>query len=714
MIAKYSTAFWVCAALVAAFVLAIFGYTVSIPLPAEDLQVYVNYIYFTSDDLVPEAFYGNGFGILPGEFVYKIGRKKEEVGGIYRPLTASLMALDYTVCGVESTCYHITNLLLQVACSIAVLALAWHLTQASIPASVAAALLFSVSPTHSLSQVVMLQRSDILCTLFYVLSVLFFARYLDEKRNNGSPRRDYVLCVAFMLLSLMSKEMAATLPIAFLLFDLTTRFENPLRLSVLNRLSRRHALFFGILVGYLLFRIIAFGGIGGYPAFALDKNVEGPAALMLGRHNITNAISGLNHLFGVASSTRLVRYSLLAAIFAPLLLGVSRRTKFAILMTAVAMLPVLTQASISPLYMFLSSAWFSVGIAASLWWLLERLIKFSRRSSSSYSGEVCRKRAALAVFAVLVGLLTCFFASKVFADISACKRRIEFAYKTAARIIELISPMPKGAKLFLVTPTMMESEGRVDFDPAIEAVLRVKVNDHSLKLWPIPLNVEHDELMEQFQAAALDMEKIEVDEKTYFLGNLSGELRLWTDILDCFRARAALRSLPGRLPGDYHGWAFDDQSMFGWTVTDAAGAPAQAELSGGELVFTVSDAGPVFLVSPPCELNAKRVDRFAFEARIEQKDGGPAESPAFVEWVSDTYPDWSSQQSRTVMLSSDGEYHAYVAEPGKDFNWVTANHVTRIRIRFPAMRTRLHLKCISMYYSGAPMRRRGEAPAQAG
>ena len=690
MIVRYSTVFWVCAAFVAAFVLVIFGYTVSIPLSAEDLQVYVNYIFFTSDDLIPEAFYGNGFGILPGEFVFKIGRKKEEVGGVYRPLTASLMALDYAISGVESTCYHITNLLLQVACSIAVLALAWHLTQGSIPASLAAALLFSASPTHSLSQVVILQRSDILCTLFYVLSVLFFARYVGEKRNNGSDR-DYVLCVAFMVLSLMSKEMAATLPIAFLLFDLMTRKENPFRLSVLKRLSRRHALFFGILVGYLLFRIIAFHGIGGYPGFALYKDVEGPAALMLGRHNITNAISGLNHLFGVASSSRLVRYSLLAAIFAPLLLGTNRRIRFAIFLTAVAMLPVLTQASISPLYMFLSSAWFSVGIVASLWWLLERLIK--------------RKNAAIAVCAVLVGLLTCLFASKVFADISACKKRIEFAYKTATRITELISPMPQGAKLFLVTPSMMESAGRVDFDPAIEAVLRVKMNDHSLKLWPIPLNVEHDEFMEYLRVAALDMEEIDVDERTYFLGNLSGELGLRTDILDSFRSRAALRSLRGRLPGDYYGWAFDDQSLFGWTVTDAAGAPAQAELSGGNLVFTISDGGPVFVVSPRCELNAKRVDRFAFGARVEQKDG-PAEFPVFVEWVSDTYPDWSREQSRTVILSNDDEYHDYVAEPGKDFHWVTANHVTRMRIQFPAMRARVHLKGISIYFSGAPMRGR--------
>ncbi len=684
---RFSAAFFLCASIVAAFVLAVFGYTVSIPLSAEDLQVYVNYMFFTSDDLVPEAFYGNAFGILPGEFVHKFGRQPDEVGGVYRPLSASLMALDYAICGTESTCYHITNLLLQVACSIAVLALAWHLSHGSVPISLAAALLFSVNPTHSLSQVVMLQRSDILCTLFYVLSVLFFARHVDQRRDSRSST-NYVFCAVFMVLCFMSKEMAATLPIAFLLYDLVTRFENPFRLSVAQRLSRRHALFFGILVGYLLFRLVAFGGVGGYPGFTLDKGIEKPAALVFGRHNITNAISGLNHLFGVVSSSRFVRYSLLAVIFAPLLFRVNRRVKFALLMSAVAMLPVLTQASISPLYMFLSSAWFSVGVAASLWWLLERLVK---------------RRVATIVFAVLVGLAAFSSASKVFAEIAVCERRIEFAYRTAAQITELISTMPKGAKLFLVTPTMVESSGRVDFDPAIEAILRVKENDHSLKLWPIPLNVEYDELMELLQAAAFDMEQIDVDEKTYFLGNLSGELRLRTDILNCFKSRAALRSVPGRKPGDYYGWVFD-QSLFGWTVTDATGAPIGAELLSGNLVFTTSD-GPVFVVSPRLELNTKRVDRFAFGARIERTDG-PSEFPVYVEWVSGTYPDWSREQSRTVMLRNDGEFHDYVAEPGKDFHWVTASNGTRMRIHFPSMRARVHLMDIAIYYSGVPRHRR--------
>jgi len=684
---SYSSRFWVCAAIVAAFVLAVFGWTASIPLGAEDLQVYVNYIFFTGENLVPQAFYGNGFGILPGEFVYKLGREPKEVGGVYRPLTASLMALDYALCGVKSTCYHITNLLLQVACSIAVLALAWQLSRGKLLTSLTAALLFTVNPTHSLTQVVMLQRSDILCTLFYALSVLFFARHVDETAR-GRSRAYYTLCAVFMVLALMSKEMAMTLPAAFLLYDLMTGLENPLKLPVALRLFKRHALFFAILVGYILFRIAIFHGIGGYPGFAFDDNAERPAALMLSRHNITGAISGLNHLFGVVSRSRLVRYSLLAAIFAPLLFGTGRRIKFAIVMTGVVMLPVIALPSITPLYMYLSSAWFSIGVLASLWWLLESLL---------------RRRVAAAVLVVLVCLAAVFSTSAVYSQIAVSKRRIDFAYKASDDTIKLVSPMPKGAKLYLVTPSMIESRGRVDFDPAIEAILRVKTNDLSLKLWPIPMHLQ-DERLILFDAAALDMEALHVDERTYFLDDLTGKVRLRNDILGKLRTRDAVRSLPGRLPGDYYGWMFE-QSLFGWTVTGAGGLPVRAGLQNDSLVFVASDC-PTFVVSPRRELSTERLDRFSFRVSIDTALG-PREFPVWVEWVSKTDPEWSSQRSRTVIVKSDSGFRKYEAELGKDFSWVTADDVTRIRIHFPPLRARIALKDVSVYFSKAPTHERG-------
>ena len=676
---SYTSGFWVCAAIVGAFVLVVFGWTASIPLGAEDLQVYVDYIYFTGDNLVPEVFYGNGFGILPGEFVYKLGRKPEEVGGVYRPLTASLMALDYALCGVKSTCYHITNLLLQVACSIAVLALAWQLTGGNLPISLMAALLFTVNPTHSLTQVVMLQRSDILCTLFYALSVLFFARYVDRPTPARS-RTNYALCAIFMVLALMSKEMAVTLPVAFLLYDLMRGVGNPLRLDVVRRLSKRHILFFAMLVGYILLRLAMFHGIGGYPGFAFSQSAAKPAALMLGRHNITSAISGLNHLFGVVSRSRLVRYSLLACIFGPLLFGTGRRIKFAIVMVGLAMLPVIALPSITPLYMYLSSAWFSIAVVASLWWLFMRLLR--------------RRAATIAVIAV-VGLGMFFSTSAVYSQIAVSKRRIDFAYRVSDDIIDLVSPMPKGARLYLVTPSMMESRGRVDFDPAIEAILRVKTNDLSLKLWPIPMHVP-DEGAILFDAAVLDMEALHIDDRTYFFDNLTGRVRLRNDISERLRIRDAVRSLPGRLPGDYYGWQFG-QSPFGWTVTDESGEPMRTELKNDSLVFEAT-GNATFVVSPRREFSTERLDRFSFTASIDAA-GGPREFPVWVEWVSKKNPEWSGWRSQAVTVRSDGDFRRYEVDLGKDFNWVTANEVTRIRIHFPPIRARIALKSASIYFS---------------
>lgn len=674
-------AFWASSALLAAFVIAVFANTATIPLNAEDLQVYVNYIYFTGDDLLPEAFYGNGFGILPGEFVHKLGRKPEEIGGVYRPLTALLMAFDFAVCRTESLCYHITNLVLQIACSIAVLALAHHISRGNLLVSISAALLFSVNPTHSLTQVVMLQRSDILCTLFYVLSVLFFARYAD--RPDDGSRRDYILSAVFMLLAFMSKEMAVTLPITLVLYDLfVVRSDRLLSVAGAKRLIRRHALFWGMLAAYIAFRMLAFGGVGGYPGFAFafgEEEVEKPAALVLGRHNITNAISGLNHLFGVSSFSRLVRYALLGVIFGPLLFPTDRRIKLSIALTLVCMLPVLTQTSITSLYMYLSSVWFSIGIVASLSWLVLRFLR-------GPAGK------ALVCALVIAGIVV--FTEQVHANIAIFRPRIEFAYRTAERVSQLVKPMPKGAKLLLVTHSMLESSGRIDFDPAIEAVLRLKAKDLSLKLWPIPLNIEKDVMMELLDAAVLDMEKIEVGDRTYFFDNLSGELRIRPDLRQRFLSRAARRAVKGSQPGDHCAWAVEE-ALSTWSVVDETGSPLSTELTDDHLEFA-SSGSPVSIVSPELAIDTTRPDRFAFRMSIEG-DAGPNELLASVQWTSKNYPNWTTEQSRTVNIRCDGGSHTYTVEPGKDFHWVTAESVNRIRIQLPPLSARVCLSEVVLY-----------------
>jgi len=679
--AEFGRKFWLCTAAVAVFVVVFYAGTLFIPLNAEDLTVYVNYFFFTGDDLIPEAFYGNAFGILPGEFVYKLGYKPEDVGGVYRPLCALLMALDFKLCGTRSFCYHVTNLLLQVVCSIAVLALAWLWTGGNWVVSLGASLLFSVHPTHGLSQVVMLQRADILCTIFYVFSLFCFVRFVEGAA--ARPRLSFVLSVVFFVLALMSKEMAASLPIALVAYDvLVVRRRNLVKLDYLSQLARRHLVFWALLVAYIGFRIYAFGGIGGYPGICLGAGAGKLPALMIGRHNITNSITGLNHLFGVFSMRRVVRYSLLAALFAPLLLGVERRVKFAILLALICMLPVVTQPSITPLYMYLSSAGFAVGVVGSLFWLL---------------GRLGSRRLASVIFALVLGIGIVGSAREVLASQARAAARIEFAYGMADEITKLIWPLPRGARLFLVTPSMIESQGRVVYDPAIEPVLRQKANDQSLRLLPIPVDVERDALMELNKAAALDMEQVRVDERTYFMDDLSGELRLRPDLRERFLARAAIRSLPGRLPGDLLAWDFQSDAL-GWRVTDGEGRELEVGFREDSLVL-VPQNRPAFVISPPLRLSTERPDRFLFRIKLEGGEPGQ-EVPVWVEWVSDTYPGWSRWQSRTVMVECDGRFRSYVAEVGKDFHWVSSNQVTRIRIRFPALRGRVFLDEVRVYFAG--------------
>jgi len=672
--------FWAVAIIVALFVIVVFHQTIAIPLSAEDLQVHVNYIFFTGDDLLPESFYGNGFGILPGEFVHKLGRRPDQIGGVYRPLTAALMALDFAICRTDSLCYHMTNLLIQIACSIAVLLLAWQFTKGNWLVSLAAALLFTVNPTHSMTQVVMLQRSDMLCTLFYLPSILFFARYVDDRTRHA--KLNYSLSMVFMVLCLMSKEMAASLPIALILYDLfVVRSDKPFTATGASELARRHWPFWALLVGYFVFRIIAFGSVGGYPALEEGSDAA-PIALMFGRQNITNIITGLNHLFGVSSSLRLVRYALLSVIFLPLLFGTDRRIRFSILAIVVSMFPIITQTSITPLYMYMSSAWFSIGIVGSLYWLL---------------GLIPRKKAAQALFGLFIAFGIYSFLAKINHDIQVTRRRIDFAYQTADVVLEKASPIPKGARLYMVTPSMMESAGRVDFDPAIETVLRLKQDDNSLKFWPIPINVERDAMMELLDAAALDMERLDIGKKTFFFDNLSGSLRLRTDILDRLKSRNAIRTLPGTLPGDHLGWMFD-KSDLGWSVVDASGNAIETKLSLGALEFNTAGM-ETHIVSPELRVSTIRADRFSFSLLVS----GPKalnEIPARVQWVSDTYPEWSDEQTRTVMIEVDGKRHLYTAETGMDFHWVTANRVTRMRLVLPPFGGSVSLREVIIHFGG--------------
>lgn len=91
-------------------------------------------------------------------------------------------------------------------------------------ASAVTGLLFGIHPLHVESVAWVTERKDLLYALFYMVSIIYYLRYVTEHatdlaRQNFLLSRHYQLSLVLFLLSLASKPMAVTLPVVLLLLD---------------------------------------------------------------------------------------------------------------------------------------------------------------------------------------------------------------------------------------------------------------------------------------------------------------------------------------------------------------------------------------------------------------------------------------------------------------------------------------------------------------
>ncbi|HXU27230.1 MAG TPA: tetratricopeptide repeat protein [Bacteroidia bacterium] len=130
--------------------------------------------------------------------------------GNYHPLTMLSFALDYKWGGGDVFYFHLTNILLHTANALLIFIL---LSKFNINKLVCAltAFLFLVSPVQFESVVWIAERKNVLYTCFYLLSVLFFVKYIEKR-----ALINYTLALTFFVFSLLSKAQAVTLPLALL------------------------------------------------------------------------------------------------------------------------------------------------------------------------------------------------------------------------------------------------------------------------------------------------------------------------------------------------------------------------------------------------------------------------------------------------------------------------------------------------------------------
>lgn len=126
----------------------------------------------------------------------------------YHPLTYFTYMVEHALVGLSPWLYHATNVALHLATTLVAFELVRRWASDARVAFIAA-FLFLAHPLRVESVAWVAERKDVLCGLFYLLSMLLFTRSLDE-----GGRRLYWGSLGVFLLALLSKAMAITLPFA--------------------------------------------------------------------------------------------------------------------------------------------------------------------------------------------------------------------------------------------------------------------------------------------------------------------------------------------------------------------------------------------------------------------------------------------------------------------------------------------------------------------
>ncbi len=137
----------------------------------------------------------------------------------WHPMTWLSHMLDIELYGFAPLGHHITNLILHMANTLLLLLLLQRMTGAIWKSAFVAAA-FALHPIHVESVAWVAERKDVLSTLFWMLTLLAYVRYVRGINLPATAKHiNYGLVLIFFAMGLMSKPMVVTLPFVLILLD---------------------------------------------------------------------------------------------------------------------------------------------------------------------------------------------------------------------------------------------------------------------------------------------------------------------------------------------------------------------------------------------------------------------------------------------------------------------------------------------------------------
>jgi tetratricopeptide (TPR) repeat protein len=193
--------------------LALLTFAVYLPVRNYEFIQYDDNVYVFKNTDVQSGLSWQGV-----EWAFTTGR-----GANWHPLTWLSLMLDCQLFGVKAGPMHVVSVLFHVANTILLFLVLARMTK-GVWQSAFIAGLFALHPLHVESVAWIAERKDVLSTLFWLLTMLAYARY-TERPSAGR----YVAVLVLFATGLLAKPMLVTLPFVLLLLDYWPlgRFSSP-------------------------------------------------------------------------------------------------------------------------------------------------------------------------------------------------------------------------------------------------------------------------------------------------------------------------------------------------------------------------------------------------------------------------------------------------------------------------------------------------------
>ncbi len=138
-----------------------------------------------------------------------------QVGGTYVPLPLLSYAIEYQLWGLDPLPFHVTNLMLHLACTFLVFRIL-RILNLKIMFAAAAAMIYGIHPMGVESVAWVTERKDLLYGVFYLASLLLYIYYVKATTKKALL---FISSLGLFILALFSKIQAVSLPLVLLLVD---------------------------------------------------------------------------------------------------------------------------------------------------------------------------------------------------------------------------------------------------------------------------------------------------------------------------------------------------------------------------------------------------------------------------------------------------------------------------------------------------------------